>query len=108
MVKPNPLEGAQEIKDMLVSYAKQETVDPLKSLGRYLGFGLAGSLMVFLGAFFLGLGVLRLLQSLAFFAGSSWASALPYVVAIASLVLLLGLIYGALRRAKRAVLRKGH
>lgn len=107
MVKPNPLEGAQEIKDMLVSYAKQETIDPLKSLGRYLGFGLAGSLLVFLGAFFLGLGVLRLLQSLAFFAGSSWASTLPYVVAIASLALLLGLIYGALRRAKRAVQRKG-
>ncbi len=107
MVKPNPLDGAQEIKDLIVSYAKQETITPLRSLGRYLGFGVSGSLLVFLGAFFCGLGVLRLLQSLTAFDGSSWASAVPYVAAIGALVVLMGLIYLALRRAKAAVARKG-
>ena len=80
-----PIAQATELKDLVVAYAKQETITPLRSLGRYLGFGVAGSLLVFLGAFFLGLGVLRLLQSLSPFAGSSWASALPYVVAIVAL-----------------------
>ena len=103
MASPNPLEGAQEIQQMLVSYAKQETVAPLKHLGRYLGFGLAGSLLVFLGTFFTGLGVLRLMQSIEFFGGSSWASTLPYVIAIAVLLLFVVLIYSALSRAKKKI-----
>lgn len=103
MASPNPLEGAQEIQQMLVSYAKQETVAPLKQLGRYLGFGVAGSLLVFMGTFFVGLGVLRLMQTIEVFEGSSWASTLPYVIAIAVLVLFLLMIYSAMSRAKKKV-----
>lgn len=103
MTSPNPLEGAQEIQQLVVGYAKQETVEPLKSLGRYLGFGIAGSLLVFLGAFFWGLGLLRLMQSFEVFSGSSWASSLPYVIAIAGLLLILALIYSAMSRARRKV-----
>ncbi|MEM9130791.1 MAG: hypothetical protein AAF962_04200 [Actinomycetota bacterium] len=103
MTSPNPLEGAQEIQQMVVGYAKQETVEPLKSLGRYLGFGIAGSLFVFLGAFFFGLGLLRLMQSLEVFSGSSWASSLPYVIAMAALLLILVLIYSAMSRARKKV-----
>ncbi|MEL7158131.1 MAG: hypothetical protein AAFN30_16250, partial [Actinomycetota bacterium] len=96
MASPNPLEGAQEIQQMVVDYAKQETVEPLKHLGRYLGFGVAGSLLVFLGTFFLGLATLRLMQSFEVFSGSSWASSLPYVIAIVILLLILVLIYSAM------------
>lgn len=103
MASPNPLEGAQEIQQMLVSYAKQETIAPLKSLGRYLGFGIAGSILVFLGSFFAGLGVLRLMQSLEVFSGSSWASTLPYLITIGVLLVFLVLIYSALSRAKKKV-----
>ena len=103
MASANPLEGAQEIQEILVSYAKQETVAPLRHLGRYLGFGIAGSLLVFLGTFFIGLGVLRLMQSFEFFEGSSWASTLPYVIAIAVLGLFVVMIYSALSRAKKKV-----
>jgi hypothetical protein len=107
VVKPNPFEGAQEIQQLLVDYAKQETITPLRSLGRYLGYGLGGSLLVFAGAFFLALGVLRLLQSLSPFDGASWASTLPYLITIGVLGVLIGLIYGALRRARAAVLGPG-
>jgi hypothetical protein len=103
VVRPNPFEGAQEIQQLLVDYAKQETITPLRSLGRYLGYGLAGSVLVFVGAFFAGLGILRLMQSLSPFEGSSWASALPYVIAIAVLGLLVILIATAMQRARRAV-----
>ena len=47
MARPNPVEGAQEMQRLLVDYAKQETVEPLKTLGRYLGLGIAGALVMF-------------------------------------------------------------
>jgi hypothetical protein len=56
--------GAQvgELKTLVIGYAKQETVDPLKTLGRYLGFGIAGSVLVGSGIVLLLLALLRGLQ----------------------------------------------
>ncbi len=100
------MEEAQDLQKMLVSYAKQETVEPLKALGKYLGLGLAGSFSLFLGIFFLGLGVLRLMQSETgdqFDGGGGW-SMIPYVVAILVLLLLAGVIVMLFLRAKKRVL----
>ena len=36
----------RELKDLVVAYAKQETIEPLKGMGRYVGFGLAGALLM--------------------------------------------------------------
>ena len=104
MARPNPVEGAQEVQKLLVDYAKQETIEPLKTLGRYLGLGIAGAILVFMGVFFVGLATLRLLQSLDTFEGGSWMSTLPYLVAIVVLLAAIGLIYGSLSRARRKVL----
>ncbi len=104
MARPNPVEGAQEVQRMLIDYAKQETIEPLKHLGRYLGLGIAGAILMFMGVFFVGLATLRLLQSLDAFEGGSWMSTLPYLVAIAVLVVAIGLIYLSLSRARRKVL----
>jgi len=103
VAKPAPLEGAQEIQTMLVSYAKQETVEPLKSLGRYLSFGIAGSILTFMGIFFVGLGALRFFQTLEVFGGDSWASMFPYLIALALLLLSIVLIYSAMSRAKARI-----
>ena len=103
MAKPNPLDASQEIQEMLVTYAKQETVEPLKTLGRYLGFGLGGAVLLFVGTLFVALGVLRLTQTLEVFEGTSWASTLPYLIAIASLAVIVGMILIALGRAKKKV-----
>lgn len=86
---------------MLVDYAKQETVEPLKRLGRYLGLGVAGSIFMFLGALFIGLGALRLAQT--FFEGSSFLSTLPYLISLIVLGIAMAVIYLALGRAKRKV-----
>jgi hypothetical protein len=61
--------GAQvaELKDLVVGYAKQETVDPLKTLGRYLGYGFAGSVVLGLGLSMLLLALLRGLQQIEIF-----------------------------------------
>ena len=85
----------QDLKDLLVAYTKQETIDPLKNLGRYLGFGLAGMALLTLGTFFLAMALLRFLQTMlgGFFDGFwSWV---PYVIV---LVLLAGAIVVALKR----------
>lgn len=52
-----------ELWELLREYARQETVDPLKTLGRYLGFAAPGALLFGLGLFLLSLGGVRALQT---------------------------------------------
>ena len=89
-----------ELRDLVVTYVKQETVVPLRQLGRYVGFGIAGAFLLGLGSLLLGVGGLRALQTETgdtFTGDWSWA---PY--GIVFVVLLVG---GALtwkaRRARR-------
>lgn len=68
----NPRRGAgdksakdelSELIRLVVAYAKQETVDPLKALGRFVAFGLAGAILLAIGCLLLTLAVLRGLQT---------------------------------------------
>lgn len=72
----------QELWELLKAYAQQQTIDPLKGLGRYLGFGLAGAAMLALGSFFLAMSALRALQSETGDAFTGWRSALPYLIVL--------------------------
>ncbi len=105
-VAETPISGAKELQGLLVDYAKQETVDPLRSLGKFLGLGLAGAVLAGLGAIFLGLGTLRLLQSLITDAGGSW-SLIPYGVAILVLAAIIGIVATLLRSALKKVKLNG-
>ncbi len=82
-----------EIIDLVKTYVRQETVGPLKGLGRKVGIGVAGSILIGLGLFFLALGLLRLIQDkiprLAR-GGLSWVSYL-IVVAFCGLVTVVAL-----------------
>ena len=51
-----------EIRDLFVRYVKEETVQPLKDLGRYALYGAIGSVFVGFGAMLLLVGALRFLQ----------------------------------------------
>ena len=42
-------EVVSDIVELLKAYAKQETLGPLKRLGRYLGFGIGGSVLIATG-----------------------------------------------------------
>jgi len=103
MATPNPLDGVQEIRELVVGYAQQETVEPIKRLGSYLGWGLAGALCLFIGTMFASIGTLRLGQSLDVFSGTSWASLVPYVMAFIVLVFVAVILFLALNRAKKKV-----
>lgn len=53
----------RELWQLLKDYARQETVDPLRGLGWYLGFGMGAAIAMAIGAGLLLLGLLRLLQA---------------------------------------------
>lgn len=75
---------AKELVDLVVSYAKQETLDPLKRLGKNVAFGVAGAILVGTGTLFLSLSALRALQTeIDTFDGNlSWV---PYLIVAALL-----------------------
>ncbi len=56
-------EVVTELWELLLSYGRQETVDPLKGLGRYIGFGIAAVVMGTAGILLLTLAVMRVLET---------------------------------------------
>lgn len=89
---------AAELWDMVRAYAKQEVVEPVKGLGRFLAFGVAGSLLLGVGAVLLSLAGLRALQTETggtFDGNLSWA---PYLIVLAGCAVLIVL---AMSRTKR-------
>lgn len=75
-------EVATELWGLTKDYARQETIEPLKGVGRYLGYGAAGALLGSLGVLLLMLAGLRALQTQTgstFTGNLSW---LPYVIVL--------------------------
>lgn len=89
-----------DLKTMVVDYAKQETIEPLKGLRRYLGYGIGGSVLVSLGLVLLGFAGLRALQTETgtTFAGN-WSFA-PYFIVLAGLALIIALLARAITGRK--------
>ena len=65
-----------DLWQLVVDYAKQETVDPLKALGKFLALGIGGALLLSLG---LGCGSLALLRLLQTETGSTFTGSLSWV-----------------------------
>jgi hypothetical protein len=82
---------ASELWELSTAYAKQETIDPLKGLGRFLGMGGGGALLCGLGAVLLLLGLLRFLQTETDTALTGNLSWVPYLVVLVAALALMGL-----------------
>lgn len=97
-----------EVIEYVKTYAKQETVDPLKRAGRYVGFGAAGGLITGLGVALLVLGLLRLVQSeWGDVSNGKWASVAAYAIALVAALILFGLFaWMANRTINRTILGK--
>jgi hypothetical protein len=86
--------GPGDFFDLVKAYAKQETLDPLKGAGRWLAFGLAGSVVLILGGISLTLALLRVLQEetgSAFTGNLSWVPPTITLVAVTIVLVMLTL-----------------
>lgn len=106
---PKPVfgDGASlgEVIDLVKTYARQETLGPLKGAGRWIAFGAAGAVALGFGLSMLLLGLLRLLQNEApevFDGNWSWA---PYAITLVAAVLVMGLAFMHVK--KDSLQRKG-
>ena len=71
---------------LVVDYVKQETLQPLKGLGRFIVFGVAGSVVLGIGLVIVAVGLLRVLQAEtgSTFSGNwSWV---PYLICMVAVV----------------------
>jgi hypothetical protein len=90
-----------ELRDLVVTYVRQQTVIPLKQLGRYVAFGIGGSLLLGFGVVFLAMSGLRALQTETdgtFDGDWSWV---PYVIMV-FLLAVGGALVWLLRTARKA------
>lgn len=90
-----------DLWQLVRDYAKQETIDPLRSIGRFLGLGLLGAVLLALGVFFAAMAILRGIQAEG---GSqvtgSW-NFLPYLAAFIGCVLVAGLAARSIKKPVR-------
>lgn len=92
---------AAEAKDLVTTlraYAEQETIGPLKGVGRYIGFGIAGTVMLSVGVLLLVLAGLRALQTetSTWFTGNlSW---IPYFIMMIGAGIVIALSVRAITR----------
>ncbi|MHB1487127.1 MAG: hypothetical protein ACYCS7_04325 [Acidimicrobiales bacterium] len=80
-----------ELKDLVVEYAKQQTIVPARSLARYVAFGMAGAVALAIGlglAFLAGLRALQTETGRTFAARNSW---LPYLICLAGVLVVAAL-----------------
>ena len=88
-----------ELRDLVIGYVKQETIVPIRQLGRYVLFGVIGSFLLGLGVVLLGVGGLRALQTETgdtFRGDWSWA---PYGITFI-LLIVGGMVTWAARRSR--------
>jgi Putative Actinobacterial Holin-X, holin superfamily III len=85
---------------LVVDYVKQETLEPLKGLGRFIVFGVAGSVALAAGFVVLAVALLRVLQGetgTTFHGNLSW---LPYVICAAASIGVAAVAVASIRRGQ--------
>lgn len=93
--------GIADQFELIKNYARQETLDPLKGAGRWIGMGLLGSVLLTIGGVSMTLALLRLLQEetgTRFTGNLSW---LPYLITMGVLLVVMAVL--ALRLRKKTL-----
>jgi hypothetical protein len=90
-----------ELRELVVTYFKQQTLIPLQQLGRYIAFGILGSLLLGFGVLFLAMAGLRALQEETGDTFSGDWSWVPYLIMFVVLLFGAALVWLG-RTARRA------
>lgn len=97
---------ASELWAMVMAYAKQETVVPIKGLVRFIAVGLAGSFALGVGLLLLSLAMLRALQTETTTFSGNWSWA-PYAITVVASGAVAVSALRAITSQKRRAARKG-
>jgi hypothetical protein len=87
-----------ELWGLVRAYATQQTLEPLKGIGRYIAFGVGGSFLVGIGSVLLSVAALRALQSqtgTTFEGNWSWA---PYLLTLIGCAIVIALALSATKK----------
>jgi Putative Actinobacterial Holin-X, holin superfamily III len=99
-----PQETIRELQELVIAYAKQETLDPIKGMGRYASWGIAGASLMGIGLLLAEIGLLRLLQDETYpHLTGNW-SWVPYliVVVVSVIVVVVVMLARGKRKKKRS------
>jgi Putative Actinobacterial Holin-X, holin superfamily III len=96
----------QEVRELLIAYVRQETLEPITKLKKYVGLSVGGALLMGTGVIFIAIGVLRLLQGTEWW-GTQWKSVAAYAVVAVSLLVSAGLTIGVFRPRETRRLNRG-
>ena len=92
-----------ELIEFIRAYAKQETLDPLRGVGRWIAFGAAGAFLLGLGLVIVLIGVLRLVaEEWPRSATGAWS----WVAYLITLIVAVALLVLTLMRIKKSTLNK--
>ncbi len=96
--KPIP-QLVTELWDLVVLYFKQETLVPLQGIGRYIGLGVLGSILMGFGVVFCTVSALRALQVATTTFDGDWTW-VPYLIVVVLLLVGAAITGMALRAAQ--------
>ena len=92
---------ATELWEMVVAYLKQETLEPLKGLGRFVAIGMAGALLLGVGLLLLAVAGLRVLQVETAPHWTGHWSWLPYVLTLVGTAAIAAVVASRIGAARR-------
>lgn len=98
-------EVLSELWQLIKDYGRQETIDPLRNLGRFIGFGAVGSVVLGIGLVLLVVGLLRVLQHEAATTFDGNLVVVPYAIVLVVALALAGLSARAITKKPRAKAR---
>ena len=94
------VDQVKELWQLVLAYFKQETVEPVRNLGRFVLLGVAGSLVLGLGLVLLMLAGLRALQTETgshLQGNNSW---IPYVIVLVASFILIGAAVAGISKSR--------
>jgi membrane protein implicated in regulation of membrane protease activity len=96
----NPQQTVRELQELIVTYVKQETVEPLTDLRNHVGWAIAGAVLLGFGTLFLEIGLLRLIQEETFpHLTGNW-SWVPYLIVVVASALAVLIVWSVRSRRK--------
>lgn len=109
MARVKPAQITDELNDiwrLVVGYAKQETISPLRGVARFMQWGFAGMICFAIAAAFAALAILRGLQYETRLGDGNW-SVLAYLVTFVLFIVLLALAVTSAKRTPWKTKDKG-